>query len=135
MINDIDIILLNKKNIIHYKAYKSKNNISNLKYEYDIIMILKSKGQLDYFFITKDNKYLILIHYHKNFKHNIDFYLTKTFKKVAGYSNILTDRYYECKKCYLINEHCLSLQYTHTPRTILEPPDIMHIIDFQDINT
>ena len=81
MNNDIDIILFNEKNVIYYKEYKTKNSISSYIFECDLIMILKSPGYFNYFFITKDNKYLILIYYINNFEHNIDFYLIKKVQK------------------------------------------------------
>lgn len=94
-------------------------------------MKLKGSERLYYFFITKDSKYLVLFH---DYYSNIDFYSTKTFKKIAMYKNTFSFCYSSCKNIYYFGEHYIGLQYTHSPMTISEPPDIIHIIDFKDIN-
>lgn len=134
IINDYDILLLNKKYIILYKANKINNNLtnnnSNYEYEYEKILIIKSQDNLYYYLITKDNKYLILFHD----SYFIDFFSVKTFKKITTYKNKLSPCYYELKKIYSFGDYNIGLQYTHAPMTILEPPDIIHIINFKDIN-
>ena len=68
----------------------------------------------------------------RNYK--IDIYSTKTFKKIANYKNEIECNYYESRNLYIIDEHTLGLQLKHNPMTIMEPPDILYIIDFQDLN-
>ena len=125
LLNNNDLVGLSSDTIFFYKANLIKPN----KYIYSKILILKYKSWIRNFIITKDEKHLIIQH-----ENNIEFYLIKTFEKIGYYKYDSLPGYENCTKLYIIDDHSFALQLAHSPMTIMEPPDILIIIDFKDLN-
>ena len=81
------------------------------------------------FIITKDKKNLIIYWNNRIEIHEINKMKLKSFYKRTSYDSYMVE-----SELYLIDEFTFALQLEHSPMTIMEPPDILLIFDFKDIN-